>query len=433
MEVTEKTKGRCAGGGGEGRALIPGLPDEIAMECLVRVSCQFHSNMKSVCHSWRSLISSPLFYRERIKSGAAEHLVCLIQPMTGFPPPDSIHGNQGDGVCGRTEAGVKKEEEEDEDDRRNQQQGQCGMSIYNETRGTWHRIRPKVGRIPMFCQCLALGSSGKLMLLGGWDPVTLEPVADVYILDLVSGGGRWRRAAPMSVPRSFFACAVVSGTKVYVAGGHDDQKNALRSAEVYDVEEDRWEMLPDMAEERDECQGLSWDGDSRFWVVSGYGTERQGEFGSDAECYDPETGSWYKVEGVWPFSRTSPRGCTAAVSSGQQRQWWWFLGSEQEEQQQHEEAKEKPWKTVSTIKLSRSIIGTPPCVTNLAYGTREDGHRVFVMSSRGGGGGDNCGGGCEGETGFIMERERNGNTKWNHVHTPMEFSGFPFSASSFIV
>lgn len=113
------------------------------------------------------------------------------------------------------------------------------------------------------------------------------------------------------------------------------------------------------------------------------------------------------------------------------------MGSEQEEQQQHEEAKEKPWKTVSSIKLSRSIIGTPPCVTNLANGTREDGHRVFVMSSRGCGGGDSCGGrdsgGCEGETGFIMERERNGNTKWNNVHTPMEFSGFPFSASSFLV
>lgn len=67
--------------------------------------------------------------------------------------------------------------------------------------------------------------------------------------------------------RSFFACAVVDRL-VYVAGGHDNQKNALRSAEVYDPEADEWRALPPMAEERDECQGVAQDG--RFCVVSGY-------------------------------------------------------------------------------------------------------------------------------------------------------------------
>nr|DAD33930.1 TPA_asm: hypothetical protein HUJ06_012781 [Nelumbo nucifera] len=45
----------------------------------------------------------------------------------------------------------------------------------------------------------------------------------------------------------------------HMAGKHDIQKNSLRSVE-----------------ERDECQGLSCDGDNRFWVVSEYGTKRQG-------------------------------------------------------------------------------------------------------------------------------------------------------------
>ncbi|GKV06198.1 hypothetical protein SLEP1_g18112 [Rubroshorea leprosula] len=428
MEVTEERKERDSGaGGGEGRTLIAGLPDEIAIECLVRVPYQFHSNIKSVCHGWRNLICSPLFHRERIKSGAAERLVCLIQPLSSTPAPDSTLGlRQGDDVC--VSNGDKKAKE---DGRQNQRQGQYGLSIYNATRDTWHRTRPKMGGIPMFCQCLALESRGKLMLLGGWDPSTLEPVPDVYILDLGSVGGSWRRAAPMSVARSFFACAVV-GSKVYVAGGHDNQKNALRFAEVYDVGENRWKMLPDMAEERDECQGLSWEGDSRFWVVSGYGTERQGEFRSDAECFDPETGSWSRVDGVWPFSRTSPRGCTTAVASGKQPQWWWFFGSEQEEQQQNTGVRGQTWKAVSTIKLPKSLTGTSPFVANLANGAGDDSHLVFITSGSvsGGGGGS---GGCQGKIGFIMERDENGNTNWNHIRTPMEFSGFPFSASSFLV
>ena len=37
---------------------------------------------------------------------------------------------------------------------------------------------------------------------------------------------------------------------VYVAGGHDGEKNALKSALVYDVAKDEWAPLPDMARER---------------------------------------------------------------------------------------------------------------------------------------------------------------------------------------
>uniref|UniRef100_A0A6N2M3C4 F-box domain-containing protein n=1 Tax=Salix viminalis TaxID=40686 RepID=A0A6N2M3C4_SALVM len=57
------------------------IKDEIAMECLVRVPCQFHSNMKSVCHTWLHLISHPSFFQQRLQSGTAEHLVCLVQPI----------------------------------------------------------------------------------------------------------------------------------------------------------------------------------------------------------------------------------------------------------------------------------------------------------------------------------------------------------------
>ncbi|KAJ6420369.1 hypothetical protein OIU84_027836 [Salix udensis] len=51
------------------------------MECLVRVPYQFHSNVKSVCHTWLHLISHPSFFQQRLQSDTAEHLVCLVQPI----------------------------------------------------------------------------------------------------------------------------------------------------------------------------------------------------------------------------------------------------------------------------------------------------------------------------------------------------------------
>ncbi|KAF5452828.1 hypothetical protein F2P56_027791 [Juglans regia] len=430
--------------------LIPGLPDVIAMDCLVRVPHQFHSTMTLVCQSWRRLLMHPSFYQERSRSGMAEHMVFLIQPVPCLSPPKtefSVSNNREDEVDAKISSPLLT---------------QYGLSIYNATNQTWRRMmmrQPGGGYIgiPMFCQCVALPASGKLLLLGGWDPNTLEPVPDVYVLDLI-GCSRWRRAAPMSVARSFFACGIVGQSTVYVAGGHDNLKNALRSAEVYDADADKWRTLPPMAEERDECQGLSWEGDSRFWVVSGYSTDSQGRFRSDAECYDPVTGSWSRIDGVWPYSSLSPRGLTANVTitnenntSGHQYQWWWFLGSQQQPQDnvgvkdQTDNCNNLIWKVVNSVQLPSEINGTTSvlCVIN-ALGLTQDQcfmnsrnqqrQRIFFMSSGGAGGRGTSSssltcGECkrEGEGAYILT------TKWNHICTSHAFSGFPHSASCLVI
>lgn len=405
--------------------LIPGLPDEIAMECLIRVPLEFHSNMKSVCLKWRNLISDASFYQERLKSDTAEQLVFQVQPL---PKQLSTHMIRDHNLM----ASTKNE----------QDPPQYGLTIYNITCQTWQRMIPDFA-IPLFCQCVALQSSGKLMLLGGWDPKTLEPVSDVYVLDMIKSPSSWRKGASMSVARSFFACAVVGGSKVYVAGGHDNQKNALKSAEVYDVDKDEWMVLPDMEEERDECLGMCWEGDDRFWVVSGYGTETQGRFRSDAECFDPATGSWSKFDNLSPFQSLSPKcNTTTAVTSksgGKQCEWLWFLENEEQQQQQQfeYEDKERRWKMVSSIV--RLPIGTSSssCVSVATFGDHQCNQqkkkqKVFVMSGNGGRG-LKCNE-CEGEAAFIMERDTsNGTIKWHHVHTPAAFSGFPYSASYLLI
>lgn len=409
------------------KQLIPGLPDEIAMDCLVRVPHQFHSNMKLVCRSWRTLITHPSFYKERRRSGTAEQMVCLIQPLP-IPIPSPPQN-------------------ETESSKKTPSPPQYGLSIYNASHQTWHRImgpNANTGHIPMFCQCVPLPAFGKLMLLGGWDPKSLEPVTDVYVLDFI-GGFKWKRAASMSVARSFFACGVVGDSMVYVAGGHDNQKNALQSAEVYDVNADEWRVLPPMAEERDECQGLTWEGDSRFWVLSGYSTEAQGLFRSDAECYDPKTGSWSIIEGVWPFPNVSPKGLTTTITISNQNQLWCFLGGQQIKESR--DNNEILWNVLKSVQLPDDINVTSLCVTAIGQGQnqccinnhpqQQQQQRIFVMSSSGGRGvlsSSNCGEcECEGKGTYMLEREIKSKAgsiyKWNHVHTPVAFASFPYSAS----
>lgn len=128
----------------------------------------------------------------------------------------------------------------------------------------------------------------------------------------------WRVAARRAHPgprRSFFACAAVGGA-VYVAGGHDAEKNALRSALAYDPGADAWAGLPDMAEERDEPRGLCVAG--RFVVVGGYPTRAQGRFVASAESFDPAAASsaWAPVhDRLLPEDGACPRTCCAAPRS----------------------------------------------------------------------------------------------------------------------
>lgn len=132
----------------------------------------------------------------------------------------------------------------------------------------------------------------RLVVVGGWDPETWAPTDSVLVYDFLTGA--WRRGAAMPGPRrSFFACAAVGG-KVFVAGGHDEEKNALRSALAYDPDADAWAALPDMAEERDEPRGLCVDG--KFLVVGGYPTPAQGRFVGSAEWFDPAAWAWGPVQ-----------------------------------------------------------------------------------------------------------------------------------------
>ncbi|KAI4317483.1 hypothetical protein L6164_025349 [Bauhinia variegata] len=254
--------------------LVPGLPDDLGLECLTRLPYSAHPGAIRVCRRWRHLLESDDFYYQRKKLGHTRELACLVQ---------ALPAENGEKPTGSPRYGV---------------------TVFDRVSQSWERLDPipeyPFG-LPLFCQ--SASCEGKLVVMGGWDPATYEPVTKVFVYDFRTS--QWRRGKDMPSRRSFFAIGAFQG-RVYIAGGHDENKNALRTAWVYDVRRDQWTELNPMSQERDECEGMVV-GDE-FWVVSGYATERQGMFEGSADVYDFGSGQWRRVEGVWKAGQC-PRSC----------------------------------------------------------------------------------------------------------------------------
>ncbi|KAK4788912.1 hypothetical protein SAY86_020231 [Trapa natans] len=267
--------------------LIGGLPEDLGLECLTRLSYTAHGVASRVCRRWCHLLQSRDFYCHRQRSGFTRKVACLVQALPSQASPDGR--KYGGGVVPTYK-----------------------ITVFDPVDGSWDRIDPGPypNGLPLFCQLASC--DGKLVVMGGWDPVSYDPLTDVYVYDFTSC--RWEKRAPMPARCSFFAAAGSSiDGRVYVAGGHDEGKNALRSAWAYDVRRDAWAELTPMGQARDECEGLVIG--REFWVVSGYATERQGEFEGSAEVYDVDSGVWRRVDGAWERSQC-PRSCVGAGKKG---------------------------------------------------------------------------------------------------------------------
>ena len=73
-------------------------------------------------------------------------------------------------------------------------------------------------------------------MIGGYNPTEEEDVNTVFIYDFSSA--KWIRGADMPMFRTCGALSVSPEGRVYVAGGVDNDGNALRGATVYSVEKD---------------------------------------------------------------------------------------------------------------------------------------------------------------------------------------------------
>ncbi|XP_074586512.1 F-box/kelch-repeat protein At1g80440-like [Curcuma longa] len=269
--------------------LISGLPDDVARECLIRLPFSSFPAARSVCRLWKMEIDSPCFRCRRKAAGRTQHVIAIAQVESTSASPTST-AKPGDSAAGGSPIAAYH------------------LSLFEPATGSWSRLPspPSLPRgLPLFSRLATVGI--EVVLLGGWDPDSWAATDGVHVYNF--GSGSWRRGATMPTPRrSFFACGAATGAaSVLVAGGHDEEKNALRSAMAYDVGADTWAALPDMSMERDECRGVWLRG--RFHVVGGYATAEQGRFSPTAEALDETTAARWDVaelelEEAGPWMRT---------------------------------------------------------------------------------------------------------------------------------
>ncbi|XP_050384735.1 F-box/kelch-repeat protein At1g80440-like [Argentina anserina] len=256
--------------------LIPGLPNDIARDCLFRIPYSFLSDSSYVCKDWNHEIEQPDFLRLRKATGRSQAIVVMAQARS----------NRG-----------------------NRTPPEFRLSVFEPKSSKWEELPLFSGfskGLPRFCQVVGVGSD--LVVMGGLDPCTWEVSNSVFIYNFVSA--TWRCGANMpGVKRSFFGCTSDDDKRmVFVAGGHDNEKNALRSTMAYDVAKNKWIIMADMIRERDECKALFHHG--KLHVISGYCTITQGQFERSIETFNPVTSKWEVKEDFLP-ANVSPKSCVA--------------------------------------------------------------------------------------------------------------------------
>ncbi|XP_008789681.3 F-box protein AFR-like [Phoenix dactylifera] len=281
--------------------LIPGLPDEVAEQCLLHLPFPYQALARSVSSAWNRALSGPAFLRAKAELSAALSLPYLF--VFAFHP--TSHRLQWQALDPRTRRWFVLPP----------------MSL------------PAGGSAPL-CPpafaCAALPHRGEIYVLGGMRSDTETPLRTLVTYRAATNS--WSAAAPMPTPRSFFAAGAIGG-RIFAAGGGD---GGISAVECYDPAADRWlpaagmrcgmarydaavvgrrmyvtegwrwpfyaspragvyDVDRDAWEEMSEGMREGWTGSSavvgdRLLIVTDYGDGR-------VKAYDAESDAWRGVEG----------------------------------------------------------------------------------------------------------------------------------------
>ncbi|XVF06629.1 hypothetical protein REPUB_Repub06bG0066000 [Reevesia pubescens] len=245
--------------------ILPGLPDDLALRCLAKLSHGYHGELESVSKRWKDLVRSSEYANYKANQGWC-----------------------GDWLFVVTE-------------RSNNQ-----WIAYDREADRWHPL-PKTptdhdGLQHFGFSCVCVGN--RLLVIGGSHaPREIAypretPVITNAVMQFDPYKKQWTRLTSMLTPRSHFACCVMSG-KVYVAGGcNASYPQGLSLAEVYDPISDRWEEVPEMPNPQMNCIGISYKG--KFHVLSDQADSAEQ---NPSEIFDPSNKTWCTVDDMWPFAK----------------------------------------------------------------------------------------------------------------------------------
>ncbi|GLJ14939.1 hypothetical protein SUGI_0243800 [Cryptomeria japonica] len=205
--------------------IIPGLPKDLAVQCLVRVPYKFNRKLMAVSKSWNALLTSAHFFKERQRRGDYEE-VAVFLPQTGKTKSD------------------------------------FSVIIYSHL-GHCLESLPQIPRefkleYTDYYQSMFVRSRQLLLVLGLLN--TCTDMEGVLIFDFLSR--KWRLGTDMTCSRCYFACDPSSSEGlVYIAGGfHRKTFSPYLEAFVYNVEENKWDFLPPMSFDPNPCAGACLDG-----------------------------------------------------------------------------------------------------------------------------------------------------------------------------
>ncbi|KAH7678893.1 Kelch motif-containing protein [Dioscorea alata] len=227
-------------------SLLPGLHDDIALDCLAWACRSDYPSLACVSKKFTLLIGSGYLYKLRRQLGIIEHwvyLACSLMPWEAFDPE----------------------------------------------RQRWMRL-PRMPCDECFSyadkESLAVGT--QLLVFGR----ELTGFA-IWMYSLVRRD--WSRCSSMNLSRCLFGSGS-SGEIAIVAGGSDKNGHVLKCAELYNSELGTWETLPDMNLPRKMCSGFFMDG--KFYVIGGMCSHTDSL--TCGEEYNLQTRMWKRIQNMYP-------------------------------------------------------------------------------------------------------------------------------------
>lgn len=233
-------------GGGLNESLIPGLYDDVALNCLAWTSRSDYCSLSCLNSRFNKLVRSGYLYDLRKKLEIVEHWVYMVCDPRGW-------------------------------------------EAFIPMRNKWVKL-PRIPCDECFShadkESLVVGS--ELLVFGR----ELFGFA-TWKYSLIQNS--WLKCEGINHPRCLFGSGSL-GSIAIVAGGSDKSGNILKSAELYDSSTGRWEILPNMHSPRKLCSGFFMD--EKFYVIGGMTSHTDSL--TCGEELDLKTRKWRRIEGMYP-------------------------------------------------------------------------------------------------------------------------------------
>ncbi|KAJ0081547.1 hypothetical protein Patl1_10049 [Pistacia atlantica] len=234
-----------------GEPLIPGLPDDVALNCLLRLPVESHATCRVVCKRWHLLLrNKEQFFTRRKESGFRDPWLFVFA----------------------TDKYTRK----------------IQWQVLDLTHYSWHTIPAMPCKDKVCLQgfsCVSIPREGTLFLCGGMGSDVDCPLDLVLKYDMQKN--RWTVMNKMITARSSFASVVIDGM-IYVAGGSSSDLFELDSAEVLDPVKGSWRPIANMGTDMVAYDAAVLNGKllvTEGWLWPFFVSPR-------GQVYDPKTDNW---------------------------------------------------------------------------------------------------------------------------------------------